>query len=54
MSIDGVLLTAILRFALAVLTALLGVVVLLRGRRLPWLFSGAAAFLLAEHSPTRS
>jgi hypothetical protein len=38
--------TVIVKLVLAVLAALLGVVVLFRGRRLPWLFSGAAAFLL--------
>src|SRR5215212_8892247 len=43
---DSVLLSAIVRLAAAALAALLGAVVLFRGRRLPWLFSGAAAFLL--------
>jgi len=46
MIFDSALLDAIARLALAVFTALLGLIVLLRGRRLPWLFSGAAAFLL--------
>src|SRR5436190_9889109 len=43
---DSALLTTIVRLAVALLTALLGLVVLYRGRKLPWLFSGAAAFLL--------
>ena len=46
MSIDGSLLAAILRLGLAILIVLLGLVVLVRGRRLSWLFSGAATLLL--------
>src|SRR4051812_481399 len=46
MIFDSALLDAIARLALAVFTALLGLIVLLRGRRIPWFFSGAAAFLL--------
>src|SRR4051794_13088110 len=43
---DSNLLEAIATLAFALLTILLGLVVLWRGRRLPWLLSGAAAFLL--------
>jgi MFS family permease len=46
MTFDGVLLAGIGRLAISLLAALLGLVVLLRGRRLTWLFSGAASFLL--------
>ena len=46
MIFDSELLDTIVRIALAVLVALLGVVVLFRGRRYLWLFSAAAAFLL--------
>ena len=46
MSIDSPLLSTIFTVAISLLAALLGLVVLFRGRRLPWLFSGAAAFLL--------
>jgi hypothetical protein len=46
MIFEGVLLGALVRLALALLAAALGVFVLFRGRRLLWLFSGAAAYLL--------
>ena len=46
MTVDGMFLMAVLRLATSLLIALLGVLVLWRGRRLPWLFSGAAGFLL--------
>jgi hypothetical protein len=45
-ALDGSLLATFVRISLAVLAAALGVLVLLRGRRYLWLFSGAAAFLL--------
>jgi len=47
MLFDGDLLTNIIRVAFAGLVALLGLVVLIRGWRLPWLFSGAAALLFS-------
>jgi hypothetical protein len=47
MNIDGPLLSTIVHLALAGAAVLLGALVLWRGRRMPWLFSGAAAFLLA-------
>jgi hypothetical protein len=46
MIFEGALLGALVRLALSLLAAGLGVFVLFRGRRMPWLFSGAAAFLL--------
>jgi len=46
MLFEGALLGALVRLALSLLAAALGVIVLFRGRRMPWLFSGAAAFLL--------
>src|SRR5436190_1556296 len=46
MILDNPFLSTVFTVAIALLAALLGLVVLFRGRRLPWLFSGAAAFLL--------
>ena len=47
MNIDSPLLSTIVQIAMAGAAVLLGVLVLWRGRRMPWLFAGAAAFLLA-------
>ena len=47
MNIDSPLLSTIVELAMAGAAVLLGVLVLWRGRRMPWLFAGAAAFLLA-------